>query len=263
MMAKFIATKASGLMADIELNKIVSNALHYFLDKKEHEKLITALAARVKAYISENESMVQEKVKAESYFFVPKFIDNKLASKISSGLVNYFDEIEKDPAHKIRQEIEQQLYQLTQDMATQDKWKEEFKQLSNNLLSEEKLNQYALDIWLSVKKSLVEELSANDSALIKYVGNMLDELAENLKQDEVMRNRVDQWIRHTAYKYILRNTENVGMLISNTVGNWKGRELSQKLEMEVGKDLQFIRINGTLVGGLVGLLIYIITHLLS
>jgi uncharacterized membrane-anchored protein YjiN (DUF445 family) len=61
------------------------------------------------------------------------------------------------------------------------------------------------------------------------------------------------WIRHTAYKYILRNTENVGMLISNTVGNWKGRELSQKLEMEVGKDLQFIRINGTLVGGLVGL----------
>ena len=60
----------------------------------------------------------------------------------------------------------------------------------------------------------------------------------------------------------LKNTKEVGHLIKNTVAHWDGKELSQKLELEVGKDLQFIRINGTLVGGLVGLLIYIITHIL-
>jgi uncharacterized membrane-anchored protein YjiN (DUF445 family) len=67
----------------------------------------------------------------------------------------------------------------------------------------------------------------------------------------------------TAYKYILKNTQNFGELISTTVGNWEGKELSRKLELEVGKDLQFIRINGTIVGGLVGLLIYTIAILFN
>jgi uncharacterized membrane-anchored protein YjiN (DUF445 family) len=262
-MSKFIAKKGAELLGDVKLNLIVANALQYFLDKKEHEKLVTTLAARVKGYIAENEEMVQEKVKSESYFFVPKFIDNKLASKISNGLIKYFEEIENDPTHKIRAEIDQQLYQFVKDLNSQSKWEEEFQQLKNGLLSPDKLEQYAQDIWLSVKNTLSAELASEDSALVRYFHRMLNDLADSLKHDEVMRDRIDKWIRHTAYKYILRNTENVGLLISNTVGNWQGRELSQKLEMEVGKDLQFIRINGTIVGGLVGLLIYAVTHLLS
>lgn len=262
-MSRFIAKKGTELVSDVKLNLVVANALQYFLDKKEHEKLVTTLAARVKGYIAENEVMVQDKVKAESYFFVPKFIDNKLASKISNGLIKYFEEIEKDPQHKIRDEINQQLYQFVKDLNTQPKWEEEFQQLKNGLLAAEKLEQYARDIWLSIKNTLSDELASEDSALIRYFNRMLGDFADSLKDDELMRDRIDKWIRHTAYKYILRNTENVGLLISNTVGNWQGRELSQKLEMEVGKDLQFIRINGTLVGGLVGLLIYAVTHLLS
>jgi len=78
--------------------------------------------------------------------------------------------------------------------------------------------------------------------------------------DEKLQYKIDHWIRVTVYKYILKNTHQVSGLISSTVGNWEGKELSQKLELEVGKDLQFIRINGTLVGGLVGLIIYTIAH---
>ncbi|HAI81248.1 MAG TPA: DUF445 domain-containing protein, partial [Chryseobacterium sp.] len=78
----------------------------------------------------------------------------------------------------------------------------------------------------------------------------------NLKDDENFQNKIDHWVRVTAYKYILKNTHQAANLISSTVGNWQGRDLSRKLELEVGKDLQFIRVNGTLVGGLVGLIIY-------
>jgi len=262
-MTAFIAKKGAELTASIQLNTLVANALQYFIDRKEHEKLITALAARVKDFIRENGTMVREKVRSESYFFVPKFVDRKLADKISGGLQRYFEEIEEDPNHKIREEIGLQLYRFIGDMRTQEKWVAEFAQLRAGLLSEEKMKQYAADIWQSVKGNLAEELSAPDSALQRYFSKMVDDLAHSLREDEILRNRIDNWIRHTAYKYILRNTENVGLIISNTVGNWQGRELSQKLEMEVGKDLQFIRINGTLVGGLVGLLIYAITHLLS
>jgi uncharacterized membrane-anchored protein YjiN (DUF445 family) len=85
-------------------------------------------------------------------------------------------------------------------------------------------------------------------------------LADTLQNDLAVQEKTDKLVRSTAYKYILRNKNRFGELISDTVGNWKGNELSQKLELEVGKDLQYIRINGTLVGGLVGLLIYAITH---
>lgn len=261
--AKFIAKKGTALIHEVKLSQVVANALQYFLERKEHEKLVTTLAEKIKTYISQNKDMVQDRVKEESYFFVPKFVDNKLASKITNGLVKYFEEIETDKNHKIRAEIAEQLARFVQDMRTQPKWEEEFNQLKSGLLSEENVAKYATDIWQTLKNTLVEELSATDSGLVKYFTKTMDEMASSLKNDVVLRERIDKWIRLTAYKYILKNTENVGLLISNTVGNWQGRELSQKLELEVGKDLQFIRINGTLVGGLVGLLIYAITHLLS
>ena len=93
-----------------------------------------------------------------------------------------------------------------------------------------------------------------------YIRRNLTELSENLKTDEKFQNKIDHWVRVTAYKYILKNTHQFGGLISSTVGNWEGKELSEKLELEVGKDLQFIRVNGTMVGGLVGLVIYTISN---
>lgn len=103
-------------------------------------------------------------------------------------------------------------------------------------------------------------MSQEDSKLKSYVKKNIDEFVSNLQNDEHFQNRIDNWVRLTAYKYILKNTQNFGELISTTVGNWEGKELSRKLELEVGKDLQFIRINGTIVGGLVGLLIYTIAN---
>lgn len=261
--AGFIGKKGTALIGQVNLNQVVANALHYFLERGEQEQLVTSLAAKIKGYISENEHMVQERVKKESYFFVPKFVDQKLANKISGGLIRYFEEIETDKQHKIRIEIAAQLAQFVQDLRTAHRWQEEFQQLKNGLLSPDKVEQYAGDIWKSIKETLSDELSAPDSGLLRYLSKAITDLSDSLKHDALLQERIDRWIRHTAYKYILRNTNNVGLLISNTVGNWQGRELSRKLELEVGKDLQFIRINGTLVGGLVGLLIYTITQLLG
>ena len=257
--AKFMARKSGALLDGVKLHLIVGNALHYFLDKQEHQKLVTLIAQKIKAYVSEHEEIVREKVKGESYFFIPKFVDNKLAEKITNGLVRYFEEIETDPAHRIRAEIADQLYQFVEKLHTEPRWEEEFSALKNNLLSAGKLEEYAAAAWQSLKATLQQELTSERSALTRYLFKTLGELAANLK-DPALQQKIDRWIRLNAYRYILRNAAQVGALISNTVGNWQGRELSSKLELEVGKDLQFIRINGTVVGGLVGLAIYVITE---
>lgn len=259
----FMARKANDLLGDIKLNVIVGNALRYFLEKGEHEKLITLMAGKVKIYISEHQELVRERVKSESYFFIPKFVDNKVAAKITSGLVAYFEEIEYDTNHRLRGEITDQLYAFVDAMRNEGKWEKEFNELRSNLLSADKLQEYATAAWNSIKQTLLLELNGEGGVVKQYFAKTIEELAHNLKNDEAMQQKIDGWIRQTAYQYILKNTEQVSKLISNTVGAWEGKELSRKLELEVGKDLQYIRINGTIVGGLVGLLIYTITEWLG
>ena len=205
--SRFISNKVSEMTGDIKLNKVVGNGIGYILEKNDHQRIITNLSKQIKEYITENDEMIQERVKKGSYSFIPSFVDHKIADKIAAGLSEFFKEIE-----------------------------------------------------ISIKKTLMKELQEDHSALKNYLSKNLNEFAQNLKTDENLQNKIDHWVRVTAYKYILKNTHQFGNLISNTVGNWQGKELSEKLELEVGKDLQFIRVNGTLVGGLVGLIIYTIAH---
>jgi uncharacterized membrane-anchored protein YjiN (DUF445 family) len=256
----FIGKKAKEMSADLKINQIIGNGLEYILDKKDHQKLITNLSKQIKDYVLNNQEMVKNRVKKESYFLIPKFVDDNIADKITKGLSKYFEEVELNENHSLRNEITQKLYSFSKEIATEEKWIEEFRDIKNDFLKEEKINQYSRDIWISIKKSLSKELEEEQSSLKNYIRKNLAELSQNLQTDENFQHKIDHWIRVTAYKYILKNTHQFGELISGTVGNWEGKELSEKLELEVGKDLQFIRVNGTLVGGLVGLIIYTITE---
>lgn len=256
----FIGNKAKEMSDDIKINHILGNGIEYVLDKNDHQRMITSLSKQIKDYVLQNQEIVKNRVKKESFFLIPKFVDDTIAEKITNGLSSFFEEVENDQNHSLRSEITQKLYAFSHEIQTEEKWAEEFRGIKNDFLKEEKINQYSKDIWESIKKSLSKELEDEDSALKKHLQKNLSELAENLKSDEKLQYKIDHWVRVTAYKYILKNTHLAGNLISSTVGNWQGKELSEKLELEVGKDLQFIRVNGTLVGGLVGLVIYTIAN---
>ena len=260
LVVKFIGNKAKEMSDDLKINQILGNGIEYILQKNDHQKLITNLSSQIKNYVLENYEMVRERVKKESYKLIPSFVDEKIAEKITSGLSSYFEEVENDQNHSLRNEITQKILDFSKDLKENPKYEADFNALKEDFLKPEKVQQYAQDIWNSLKKTLIDELNAEQSSLKNYVRKNLAEFSENLRTDEKLQHKIDHWIRVTAYKYILRNTNKFGELISETVGNWQGKELSQKLELEVGKDLQFIRINGTLVGGLVGLIIYTIAH---
>lgn len=256
----FIGRKAREMSDDLKINEIIGNGLEYILDKKDHQRFITNLSKQIKEYVLNNQEMVKERVKSESYFLIPKFVDNNIADKITNGLSKFFEEVELDQNHSLRHEITQKLYSFSKEIKTEEKWVSEFRNVKNDFLKDEKILQYSTDIWNSIKRSLSKELEEENSALKNYIRKNLTELSQNLQTDEVFQNKIDHWIRVTAYKYILKNTHQFGALISSTVGNWEGKDLSRKLELEVGKDLQFIRVNGTLVGGLVGLIIYTVAN---
>ncbi|MFY7815798.1 MAG: DUF445 domain-containing protein [Chryseobacterium taeanense] len=258
--SQFITKKVQEMTVDIKLNKIVGNGISYIIEKNDHQRIVTNLSSQIKNYIIENDEMIKERVKKGSYTFIPSFVDNKIADKIAVGLSDFFKEIEEDPQHEIRALITQKIHEFSIDLKEDPKWDEEFTSIKNDLLKGNKIEEYSIDIWASIKNNLKNELQEEQSALKIYLSRNINEFSENLKTDENLQNKIDEWVRVTAYKYILKNTHLFGNLISSTVGNWQGKELSEKLELEVGKDLQFIRVNGTLVGGLVGLIIYTIAH---
>lgn len=259
----FISRKAADMAQDFKVQKLVGNGLEYIIEKNDHQKLITAMSSQIKNYVLQNQEMVQDRVKKESFSLVPKFVDDALATKITKGLADYFRDIEENLEHPLRAEITSKVLEFSRDIQENENWEEDFKHIKESFLDGEKIKVYAKDVWANIKTHLVEELAQQDSTLKKYVSKNVQGFALSLKTDEVLRQKIDGWIRLTSYKYILKNTHQFGELISSTVGNWQGKELSEKLELEVGKDLQFIRVNGTLVGGLVGLIIYTISHFLT
>ena len=256
----FISNKAEEMTDSIKLNSVIGNGIEYLLNKNDHQKIITNLSSQIKSYILDNQKMISDRVGKESFFLIPKSIDNKIAEKITKGLSDYFLEVEENINHPLRAEMTNKILDFSKELKNEPKWETEFDSIKNDFLQSDKIKQYSADIWQSLKSSLIKELSEEDSKLKSYVKKNINEFVFNLQHDEAFQNRIDHWVRVTAYKYILKNTRNFGELISNTVGNWEGKELSRKLELEVGKDLQFIRINGTIVGGLVGLLIYTIAN---
>lgn len=257
--AALLSSKASGLLKSLPLQDLSASAMDYVLAQNEQEAAVTAVAKKIKEFITENKTLVQQKVQEESYFFIPGFVDRKLANKITSGLTTYFNEIELDPQHRVRLEINEQLIRFAADLRSNPVWTEKLQSMAVQFATPEKLTMYSKDAWLQLKKSLTEDIKNEHSFIREYLSREIKTFATNLNEDVDQQDKIDRFVRYSAYKLILKNSKKAGELISNTVGNWEGRALSEKLELEVGKDLQFIRINGTLVGGLVGLLLYMIS----
>ena len=256
----FIQNKVKEITDNLEIHTLAGNTLEYIIQKNEHHSIITYLSSEGKYFVSKNQDMIRDRVSEKSYFFIPKLVDDKIADKVSRGLVDFFLEVEKDANHPLRKEITEKLENFAKELKTKEHWKNELKILKKEFLNDEKIKNYAGDIWEIIKQNILKELQTEKSSLKIYLKKNLNELALNLQVDEVLQNKIDYWVRNIAEEYILKNTHQFGKMISFTVGNWDGRELSEKMEIEVGKDLQYVRISGTIVGGTVGFLIYIIVH---
>lgn len=256
----FLNNKGVELLSSIDYQQLSSSGIHYLMEKEEHNKLLDALLPKIEAYIVESQEMIRERI-AENKPFIAFLAGRKISRELTDGLMAFVEEIRLNQDHFVRRKLNESLDQFAADLLISPNWNEKFDQLKKELITEQNLAHYTSEAWQSIKQILIQNLEDSDSLLQEYLKKNIAKLAYNLENDELMANRINGWIRHFSYRMLLKNRDEAERLISKTVGEWEGRELSEKLELEVGKDLQFIRINGTLVGGLVGLLIYTITQL--
>lgn len=256
----FLARKGSEILKTIDYQKITSSGIHYLVEKGEHIKLLETILPQLREYVEESQQMIRERI-SENRPFISFLAGKRISREMTDGIAKFLEEIEQDKNHFVRQKLTENLEKFAGDLVVSLDWEEKFTQLKSDLISAENLSEYAADAWEAVKKMLEENLENPNSGLHHYLHKNIQKMSESLQNDEDLKLRLNKWIRHFLYRMILKNSEEVQNLISKTVAGWEGKELSNKLELEVGKDLQFIRINGTLVGGLVGLVIHTLTQL--
>lgn len=259
---KFLVSKSEEILKSIDYQQLTSSGIHYLIEKEEHIKLLENLIPQLKEYVNESQQMIRERI-SEQRPFISFLAGKRISKELTDGLMMFLEEIEVDKEHFVRKKLTENLEKFAQDLLIEENWNEKFDQLKNELISTENLRHYTDEAWQSIKTMLVENLNDPDSTLHEYLRKNIQKLSENLQNDEELGLKINKWIRLFLYRMILRNRNEVETLISSTVSSWEGKELSDKLELEVGKDLQFIRINGTLVGGLVGLIIYTVTQIFT
>src|SRR5690554_3662408 len=257
---QFLANKGTEILREIDFQKISSSGIKYFIDKNEHITLLEILLPEIKEYINESQEMILHRL-SENRPFIAFLAGRKISNEVVEGLIKFIDEIESDKEHFVRKKLTENLQGFSEDILVSEQWKEKFEKLKQEVLTEQNLRSYTDDAWQSIKGLLLQNLENPNSQLQGYLQSNIQKLSDSLSDDQDISNRINSWVRHFLYRMTLKNSDEVEALISSTVAGWKGKELSEKLELEVGKDLQFIRINGTLVGGFVGLLIYTLTHL--
>ncbi len=255
----YLNTKAKDVIADFKIQQPAFKAADYLIENNSHNKLIDKILPYVKSYVVNSKEFVKDKIDEKGGFFGSLFSD-RLSGSMVTGVSEFIDEIQNNPRHKVRLEIEYQILQVVDKLKNDSAFSEKLESYKNDYFKDSQIEKFVDDAWDSVKEKLMVQINQPNSVLDKYIIKYSDQFIEQLTTDEGLQNKINSWVRTFIFKLITKNSHYVAKLISNTVKNWDGKELSQKLELEVGKDLQFIRINGTLIGGLIGIIIYTFTQ---
>lgn len=257
---EFLSKKGAEILNEIDLQKLSATGIQYFIARNEHINVLEMLLPQLMEYIHESRDMVQQRL-SENKPFIAFLAGKKISKEVVEGLIKFIEEVQEDKNHFVRKKLTENLQEFSIEVVDSPTWKTKFDALKNEMLTSQNLKPYTDDAWQSIKGILIQNLDDPNSPLQNYLEKNIQKLSDSLSGDEEIGAKLNGWIRHFLYRMILKNRNEVERLISTTVAGWEGRELSEKLELEVGKDLQFIRVNGTLVGGLVGLIIYILTNL--
>lgn len=239
----------------------ISKALQYALANKEQDKLLDAIIPEIQKYTIENKQLIYKRV-VEKQPLLGLIGGKSVTNQLISGLQSFLTEIEEDENHFIRKELEQKIWEWSEQLKEDSEWHDKFVQMVSDYMDPKTTEHYILSVWGYIASKIATELAEEKSGIRVYLQASLSKFGQDFEQDKQMQSKLNLWVQHSLYRLILKNTKELSGLIERTVGNWDGKELSKKLELEVGKDLQFIRVNGTLVGGLVGLVLYIVSHIM-
>ena len=219
---------------------------------RHHELLESALRG-IDALLVEQKEDLRGRFGKESPWWVPESIDDRIFDKLHGGLRGFLAEVVDDPSHELRTELDNRLAKLVQDLQHDPAMQARGEQLKDELLADPAVRTWTAAMWSDVKRTLAEQARDADSPLRRRLESAVTALGERLATDAALQARVDHGLARLAGYVLEEYAGTLDEMIRSTVERWDPGVVTGQLEVLLGRDLQFIRINGTLVGGLIGL----------
>ncbi|OAN83998.1 hypothetical protein A8B77_05370 [Erythrobacter sp. EhN03] len=245
-------------LAKLEVAPLLGGMLEAMIADGRHRPLIDKIIRWAGLVLEDNETLVRDMVHKRANA-VLRFtgLDERLANSVLDGLYKLLAEVLVDPDHPLRSKIEEGLQDLAHGLREDPELRERIERMKQELLENPAIGDWWQGVWERLRANLIESIrSSNGSTGHDYIGETLGELGAALRDDERLQRQVNRFARRTAVGVATRYGDQIVRLVSETVKRWDAHTITDRVESAVGRDLQFIRINGTLVGGLVGMTIH-------
>ena len=239
----------------------IGKLLHQVLADGGHHKLVDLLCDRAYEWVRDNHGTVLRLVSDRSPTWAPRFVDDLLADKIYNEVLGFAWAVKSDVNHPMRLSVDKFLIEFAGDLQTDPATMEKAEQVKRQVLDHPDVKAVIGQAWATAKRMLLDAADDPSSELRRRVRDGLVSLGNRLTTEDALRTKVDTWLENAAGYIVANYRDEITTLISDTVARWDSQETSRKIEIQVGRDLQFIRINGTVVGALAGLLIYTLSQL--
>ncbi len=256
-------TMMKGVLADrlraFDAAPLIGEALDAAIAEDRHVPLLDELVIAIARLVNSNEDLIRQMVHDRSGSIL-RFtgLDSTVADKIIDAIDRLLTELAADPAHPLRRKIEEQLRDLAEKLRSDPETRQRVMDLKAALLDNPAVEQWWLGVWERMRTGLIRRVRDPEGALAGEVGTMLRELGEALEHNHRFRRGINRFARRAIVGVAADYGDGIVRLVSDTVKKWDAGTITARLESAVGKDLQYIRINGTVVGGLVGLVIHTI-----
>lgn len=247
----------------LKMAPLLGNLLALIASGNRQQELLSGTLKLVGRTLQENKETIMERISRETPWWLPKNVDNLIYQRIVAAFDNMLREVNDDPNHPLREKFSETVTTLIEDLkhspdivAKEESFKEE-------LLQDPAVQAFSASLWADIKAKLIERGADPDSDIRRPIQRGLSRFSETILGNEALLEKIDHWVHEGAVYLVTEYGQEVEYLIIHTISRWDPEETARKIELNVGKDLQFIRINGTLVGGLVGLLIHTIAFLIK
>ena len=241
---------------------LVGKAIDLAVEGGHHQRLLDAVLKGLQGFLEDNKATFRERLQHESPWWIPDSIDDKLFAKIYRGANSFIAEVAADPSHEVRRSIDARVVTFAERLRSDPELLAKGEELKTELLAHPDVRAWLGSLWGELKRNTISALDDPGSELRRRIDRSLTSLGRRLASDPDLQAKVDDWVTRAADHIVDHYRGEVSDLIAGTVAKWDGKATSERMELQVGRDLQFIRINGTIVGGLAGLAIYSVTQVM-
>jgi uncharacterized membrane-anchored protein YjiN (DUF445 family) len=249
--------------AAIPWSPVVGAFIDGILDDNTHHRLVDLLVDEGRGWVEANRDKIESLVLDQAPGWTPQWVDNRIARRIYDELHRWLREVSADQRHPARIALDDLLRRLARDLREDPATQERMEGIKTRLLEHPEMRKATVAFWTTARRLLLEAIEDPAGELRRRAVTGLIDLGDQLATDEKLQARIDGYAQDFV-GYIVRNyAGEVAAVISDTVARWDGEEASRRIELLAGRDLQFIRINGTVVGALAGLAIHTVVILVG